>query len=136
MQKLASTSELRTAPDWLTDFLDAAWQIPGSDGQRQPNTRIDKGVADALAVAVTTAANEPSTNHYFAFTLDADGGRFETVTLWGSPFIQLGIKLGEAWSERRPLAICGTCGTLMLPGKGRVARYCSNNCRVAAHRSK
>ncbi|AXT25532.1 hypothetical protein D1823_02315 [Ruegeria sp. AD91A] len=136
MQKLATPTELRTAPDWLTDFLDAAWQLPGSDGQRQPNTRIDPDVAQAIAQAITVAASSKDTAHHCVFTLDADGGRFGSVTLWGGSHTHIAIALTLAWSERRPLAICGTCGTLMLPGKGRVARYCSNNCRVAAHRSK
>ena len=39
-----------------------------------------------------------------------------------------------AWNERFTIAECVVCGNLMQPGKGRVARTCSPECRVELHR--
>lgn len=134
MRILLSSETIAATPDWIQTFIDAAWTAPDRDGQRAVESRLDRDVANDVAERVTKAMNSRKTDFVFHFALNDQGGKFDLATFWKDRWPSVAHDLALVWSERRAIAECGTCGALMLPSKGRTARYCSDNCRIAAHR--
>jgi len=122
-------------PDWITTFIDAAWSVSDSDGQRQPINRIDPITAVNTAALINVGMQEKR-EVYFQFKRDESGGTFETIYYWDDSVFELAQELTNIWSQRLNLANCQVCNALLVPSKGRVTKFCSNNCRVAGHRTK
>ncbi|CUJ94805.1 hypothetical protein PH7735_01791 [Shimia thalassica] len=136
MQKICLGEDVNTFPDWLNQFVDAAWTEPDRDKQRTPIDRLDPNLSQEFATRINTAMQE----HRFAqfhFALDEKGGSFQTTYFWTPDHLttQIAQKLSQVWSDRLNLANCQTCNALLVPSKGRVTKFCSNKCRIAAHRA-
>jgi hypothetical protein len=134
MRVIATKDELDAAPKWVSEFLKEAWEAPDGEGQRKAVNRIDQDVAKRLARCVDTGMQSKATERHFSFALNDAGGSFGQADFWNDRNLQIAFTLALVWNERKSIAACQTCGRLIVPSKGRAARFCSSTCRVNAHR--
>ena len=145
----ATREEVDALPEPARAFLDAAWSAPDEDGQRPALDHFDgiERIGAAMALCVRNAMQEPgAVDTYFTFSLmrSANEARSadEAPQMWlfgqGSFFkdrsTEIAFNLVTAWNSRVTLAECAVCKKLMQPGKGRIARTCSPQCRLELHR--
>jgi hypothetical protein len=139
MRVHASKEELEGLPDWSADFLARAWAPPDQNGQRAPLRDFEGAdgllhrVSDRISDALQDRAKS---NPYFRLSVSPAGPHVGFLPFWKDRTVEIAYNLAFAWQRGGSLAECVVCGNLMEPDKGRVARTCSDACRLALHRQK
>jgi hypothetical protein len=137
MRHIATKEEIAALPHWAVAFLDAAWTTPDSDGQREPLHRFPEmqTIGQMMAINLDTAMQTPGiVDRHFTFSVTDGGGQFGQASFWNDRTYELAFDLSMIWNSRATIAVCQQCGNLHQPAKGKVARFCSPQCRLKAHR--
>jgi hypothetical protein len=134
----ATKAELDELPDWVADFLNAAWATPDEQGQRAAvgHFKGQREIAGRFADRLREALQNPAVcDHNIAFVPTEKPHFIVTAFIMDRP-TKIAYDLMLAWNSRATLAPCEICGSLIQPGKGRVARTCSDVCRQKLHRQE
>lgn len=114
-----------------------AWTKPDENGQRHVRRSLDEKAMHAFTEEFNMMGGLPGIVKVHMAFRDAPGGlRLETSTRYASSDLRAAHRLAEAWDQKRTLAECVVCGTIISPDKGRIARTCSPACRLALNRRK
>jgi ribosomal protein L24E len=118
-------------------FLDSAWGPPSTDpataGQRQ--RRQDPALRSVLEDAAKAFSDALQLREMEEIVYSPAAGRFEQFIPQEDETLRAYRILVDAFNERRDLGTCQYCGSLMLPGRGRIAKFCSSSCRMAMNRT-
>ena len=140
MQVIGSQAEIETLHPAVRRFIDSAWSPPSTDpstaGLRRLNVDFPdkRSVAKGAAIHINNALkvgrddeltfdHNPAVDQFVIYYFDKD------------PTHRMYRALMGAWNERRDLGTCQNCGSLMVQGKGRIAKHCSDKCRMQSARS-
>ena len=134
MKVHASKDELQSLPEWVADFVDAAWSTPDVLAARGAAARGMREIAGRFADSLREAIQDSA----------VCGAKNISVVLTKLPkfveamfIVDKQVKIAAAScrrGRRAALASCLVCGSLMQPGKGRGGRTCSDACRLKLHR--
>jgi hypothetical protein len=141
MRILATKAEFEGLPDWIREFATAAWaQQEVADGWYTGpllpvlHFKDMRRIAGRFAERLQEAIRNPDLCENNISLLLTDSPKFVEATLFLDPHIRIAHALMAAWNNRATLAKCEICGSLMQPGRGRVASTCSGACRVKLYR--
>jgi hypothetical protein len=136
MKVHASKAEFERLPDWVLEFVNAAWAPRDGFGQRAPRDHFNniREVAGRFADHLREAMRDPGVCEHNISLLLTDAPRLVEATVIIDPQIKVAHALMQAWNVRATLADCVVCGCLMQPSRGKTAQTCSGACRVKHHR--
>lgn len=120
-------------------FVEAAWDPPSADplmaGLRRRNADFPrKAQIMPRAAAAMDEAFAAERDEIIAYDMNPAVDAFATWMYRENPTLRAYRLLIRAWNERSDLGTCQGCGSLILPGKGRIAKYCSDACRMRQNR--
>lgn len=139
MEKIAETDEIENLDPAVRRFLEAAWTPPSEQMEtaglrtRNPDFPDKRSIMAAAAVAMDHAFRAERDQEIVYDPHPAVDG-FATWTFREAPTLRAYRLLMRAWNEGRDLGTCLTCGSLLLPGKGRIAKFCNDACRMQRNR--
>lgn len=142
MDKIADPNELEGLAPPLRRFIDAAWAPPSTEpstvGVRQLQLAFpdQREIMTAAAAVMKDAFFERGQSDEVVYNPNPNVNAFEQWTWHEGTLLRVCRLLMEAWNERRDLGTCQNCGSLFLPGRGRIAKYCDDVCRMQAKRSQ
>jgi hypothetical protein len=140
MEIIADADTLATLDTAVCRFIDSAWEPPSTElataglRRRKPDFPDKREVMTAAAAAMDRTFRDRSTEE-IVYDPHPSRDAFDRWMAQEDATLRAYRMLMEAWNQRRDLGVCRACDNLLLPGKGRVARYCSDACRMRMYRS-